>query len=236
VSIRNSKMNQMFVDPTQLTKFIVSLPDELTNYDVKNLVQESFVEYNLPSYKEGFTVGNVTVVDPSKTTYSRPFTVGYPLVILDKGPFFEMRKIKTYFYTDLIVIGKVTSSPQNISSAYGNYSSYNFQVEKFLKNNNNVESSIQIALNCRHAFDTKISQFENDSEMLLVLYKKSEIQEFMIAPLPHYEPIFFTYDLKPSHQNYLMDRGSWDYSMSNTILCLDNLVPIQKNLMVVLLV
>ncbi|MGY5149513.1 MAG: hypothetical protein ACW9W3_05570 [Candidatus Nitrosopumilus sp. bin_68KS] len=192
-------------------------------------MQESFAEDNLLSYKEGFSIGNVTVVDPSKITYPQPFKVGCPLFTLDKGPFFEMRKIKAYFYTDLIVIGKVTSSPQNISSEYGNYSSYNFQIKKFLKNNNNVKSSIQLALNCeQYDLDTKVSQFENDSEMLLVLYKKSEIQEFMIEPLPYYEPIFFTYDLKPSHQNYLMNRGSWDYSMSNTILCLDDLVPIQK--------
>ena len=44
VTVRDSKMNQIFVDPTQLTKFIVSLPDELTNDDLKNLVQESFAE------------------------------------------------------------------------------------------------------------------------------------------------------------------------------------------------
>lgn len=192
-------------------------------------MHESFAEDNLLSYKEGFTVGNVTVVDPSKITHSYPFTVGCPLFTLDKGPFFEMRKIKTYFYTDLIVIGKVTSSPQNISSEYGNYSSYDFQVKKFLKNNNNVESSIQIALDCeQYDHNTKVSEFENDSEMLLVLYKKPEIQEFLIAPLPYYEPIIFTYDLKPSHQNYLMNNGFWDYSMSNTILCLDDLVPVQK--------
>jgi len=73
-----------------------------------------------------------------------------------------------------------------------------------------------------------IEDFENVSEMLLILYEKQEILEYLIEPVPYYHVNYFTYDLRPSHQNYLMENNLWDYSMSDTIICLNDLIPIQK--------